>query len=203
MSDDLRPDERYATLKKISSDLPASMFDKFVENLQTRFAAHAKQAKILAASCPKLLSSDSYSDFVKAIAKQEAETIKPEEEEEEEKRPVRVAEMMEEAVRHVYKLVIDRLEQVRRCRRVAPLPIGTAASLSQLAIIPPTRQAEKEAAKKREKGRARFLKLLDTVKEMALSGTSFADWSRVRTFHVPLCCSHARLHHRRAMVGPS
>lgn len=150
MSDDLRPDERYATLKKISSDLPASMFDKFVENLQTRFAAHAKQAKILAASCPKLLSSDSYSEFVKAIAKQEAETIKPEEEEEEEKRPVRVAEMMEEAVRHVYKLVIDRLEQVRRCRQVAPLPIGTAASLSLPSYHQPVRPRKRQPRRERK-----------------------------------------------------
>ena len=66
-------------------------------------------------------------------------------------KPLKVAELMVEALRHVHDLVVDRLEQ-----------------------------AEKEAAKRREKGRAKFRKLLETVQEMAISGTSFADWSRVR-----------------------
>ena len=38
-------------------------------------------------------------------------------------------------------------------------------------------QAEKEAAKKKEKGKARFRKLLETVREMATSGTSFAEYA--------------------------
>lgn len=115
----MRGDDRYVILKKSGSDLPSLMFEKFVSGLQTRYLAHAKQAKVLAASCPKLSSADSFDDFVAALKKQEAES-RPKGrveanagEDIEDKTPVLVDEMMEEAVRHVYKLVIERLEQVR------------------------------------------------------------------------------------------
>jgi len=64
---------------------------------------------------------------------------------------VRVAQMAEEAIRHVHRLVVERLEQ-----------------------------ADREAAKKKDKGRARFRRLLETVREMGRPSTSLAAWSRVR-----------------------
>ena len=70
VSEDFREDERYKELKQVSSDAPASMFDKFIEEVQRKFAVHARRAKELAASCPKLASSDSLKDFVQALAKQ-------------------------------------------------------------------------------------------------------------------------------------
>lgn len=115
--------------------MQSSIFDKFIDDLQRNFAAHARRAKVLAASCPKLSSTDSFKDFLKALTKQEAESVNStpaaaeggdggdgsengdgKDADGEAKKPLMLSELMEEALRHVYDLVIERLEQASGVR---------------------------------------------------------------------------------------
>lgn len=200
--EEVRDDKRYKALRKLSKEAPEGTFDKHMEATQKLFLAQMASAKALATRCAGLTSGIEYNAFVSVLKAQEAKEVRQAEREAvadkaEAADSETLAAMRAELREALAAVAALREEEVAMAKEAeeeeeeeevkAPAPVPKMKEMAEEALTAAyttvaerLRAAEEEGKKRKLRSRKKFRDLLESVRDMALSGTSFSEWSKVR-----------------------